>query len=87
MITQQNIINHELIGLDARIIESTNKITIGLSGKITDETSAMLFLTKNGTKMISKKNNIWEFAIGENRFTVNGDTISKRPEDRIGIKA
>ncbi len=88
MITQQNIINHELTGMNAKILDSANKTVMGLSGEIMDETSAMLFLaTENGIKMIAKKNNIWEFTSGKNSFTVNGNTISKRPEDRLGVKA
>lgn len=88
MITQQNIINHELIGLDAQILESTNKPMVGLSGKIIDETKSMLVIdTKQGTKMVSKQHNKWKFTLGNQHFTVDGAAISKRPEDRIKVKA
>lgn len=88
MITQQNIVNHELIGLDAQILESTNKTFVGLSGKIVDETKSMLLIeTKHGTKMIAKRYNTWKFGLNDQSFIVNGGNISKRPEDRIKVRA
>lgn len=88
MITQQNIFNHEFVGLSAEIIESTNRAFVGLSGKVIDETQSMIFLeTKNGTKMIQKEYSKWRFASNDDIFTVSGDKISKRPEDRIKVKA
>lgn len=88
MITQQNIINHELLGLDAQILESTNKTFVGLFGKVIDETKSMLVIdTKQGAKMVSKQHNKWKFTLGDQDFTVDGAAISKRPEDRIKVKA
>lgn len=88
MITQQNIVNHELVGLDAQILESTNRAVVGLSGKIIDETKSMLVIdTKRGTKMIPKQHNKWKFTLGDQDFAVDGAVISKRPEDRIKVKA
>jgi ribonuclease P protein subunit POP4 len=88
MITQQNIVNHELIGLDAQILESTNKAFVGLSGKVVNETKSMLLIeTKHGTKMITKQHNTWKFRQNDQSFIVNGKNISKRPEDRIKVKA
>jgi RNase P/RNase MRP subunit p29 len=88
MITQQNIKNHELIGLYAKILESTNDAIVGLSGKVSYETKSMLFIeTKQGTKMIPKQHNKWQFDLNDQTFTVDGESISKRPEDRIKVKA
>jgi ribonuclease P protein subunit POP4 len=88
MITQQNIVNHELVGLDAQILESTNKAVVGLLGKVIDETKSMLVIdTKRGTKMVSKQHNKWKFTLDGQDFTVDGTSISKRPEDRIKVKA
>jgi ribonuclease P protein subunit POP4 len=88
MITQQNVVNHELVGLDAQILESTNKTFIGLFGKVIDETKSMLVIdTKRGTKMVSKQHNKWKFTLGDQDFTIDGNMISKRPEDRIKVKA
>ena len=38
MITADNIISHEFIGLHTEIIKSTNPQVIGLNGRIMDET-------------------------------------------------
>jgi ribonuclease P protein subunit POP4 len=59
-----------------------------LSGKIIDETKSMLLIeTKNGAKMIPKQHNKWKFVLNNQEFTVDGNTLSKRPEDRIKVKA
>jgi ribonuclease P protein subunit POP4 len=88
MMTQQNIINHELLGMDAQILESKNSSIVGLSGKVIDETKSMIVLqTKRGTKMIAKQHNKWKFTLGDQDFTIDGNMISKRPEDRIKVKA
>lgn len=87
MITQQNIINHELIGLEAQILQSTNKALIGLSGKIVDETKSMLLIeTSHGEKMIPKSHSKWQFKLNNQEFILDGNMITKRPEDRIKVK-
>lgn len=87
MITTENITSHELIGLDTKIIESSNPQITGLRGKIVDETKSMIVLdTKKGTKLISKAHNTWEFSVVDGSATVNGSNIQKRPYDRMGIR-
>ena len=88
MITAENIALHELIGLRAEIVESSNPQIIGLNGTIIDETKSMITIkTVNGTKMIAKSNNSWKFSIDNKDVVLNGSKISKRPFDRIGAKA
>lgn len=83
----QQIINHELIGLETQIVDSSNKSLVGLSGKIIDETKFMLIIeTKNGTKMIPKQHNNWKFTANDQECVIDGKIISKRPEDRIKVK-
>jgi RNase P/RNase MRP subunit p29 len=43
--------------------------------------------TKHGAKMVSKQHNKWKFTLGDQDFTVDGALLSKRPEDRIKVKA
>jgi RNase P/RNase MRP subunit p29 len=58
-----------------------------MSGKIIDETKSMFIIeTKNGTKMIPKQHNKWKFAIDNLEFTADGNSLSKRPEDRIKVQ-
>ena len=88
MITSDNIMSHELIGLRTEIVESSNLQIIGLNGTIIDETKSMIIMdTTNGTKMIAKSNNSWKFSIDNKDIILNGSKIAKRPFDRIGAKA
>jgi ribonuclease P protein subunit POP4 len=81
------LVNHELIGLQTQIVDSSNKTIIGLSGKIIDETKSMLIIeTKTGTKMIPKQYASWKFTLNDQECIVDGNIISKRPEDRIKVK-
>jgi ribonuclease P protein subunit POP4 len=81
------LVNHELIGLQTQIVDSSNKSIIGLSGKIVDETKSMLVLeTKSGTKMIPKQHTAWKFTLGDQECVIDGNIISKRPEDRVKVK-
>ena len=88
MITTENIMSHELIGLRTEIVESSNPQIIGLNGTIIDETKSMITIdTINGTKMIAKSNNSWKFSLENKDIILNGSKITKRPFDRIGGKA
>jgi len=88
MITVQNIIKHELIGMDTQVVESKNSTIAGLAGKIVDETRSMFVLkTASGQKMIPKQHNKWKFTLNTQDIIIDGNSISKRPEDRIKVKA
>ena len=87
MITQENLLQHELIGLEAMIMKSNNEQITGISGKIVDETKSMLFLnTANGIKKIPKENAVWKFSFDKNESIVNGNLLTKRPQERLGGK-
>lgn len=88
MINEQNILQHEFIGLDAQVLQSTNPQLIGLNGTVTNETKSMIELnTVNGTKLIPKSINTWNFTVNNQKITVDGTRIQKRPFDRLGGKA
>ncbi len=87
MITMENISTHEIIGLNAEITNSSNNQIIGLAGKIVDETKSMFTLnTKDGLKMIPKKQNTWKFFSEGEEFTFSGNHLEKRSFDRLGAK-
>ncbi|RNJ77758.1 MAG: ribonuclease P protein subunit [Nitrosopumilus sp. B06] len=87
MITPENITSHELVGLEAQIVSSTNPSLVGLNGTITDETKSMLTLhTSRGSKSAPKRGNRWSFATERGSALIDGSLISKRPFDRIGAK-
>jgi ribonuclease P protein subunit POP4 len=88
MITADNIVSHELIGLNTEITQSTNPQVVGLNGRIINETKSMFTInTENGTKSMAKSTNSWKFSIEGKEVIVNGSKIAKRPFDRIGGKA
>ena len=87
MITHENILSHELIGLRTKITNSSNTHYVGLTGTIIDETKSMFILnTKKGNKMISKNQNTWKLIFGKNEFDLHGSLIEKRSFDRLGAK-
>lgn len=87
MITPENIGSHELVGLETRIIQSTNPQVIGSWGKIIYETKSMLLIdTTKGAKMYPKKENKWEFSTQGKKIILDGKSIDKRPQDRVGRK-
>ena len=88
MITQDNIMKHEFIGLDTQITQSSNPQFIGLNGTITNETKSMFTVnTIKGTKSIPKANNTWRFSLQNKEVSLDGSKIEKRPFDRLGGKA
>lgn len=87
MITSENIVVHEMIGLKTEINNSLNRQIVGLNGTIVDETKSMLILnTKNGFKMIPKKQNTWKFFVGNKKIILYGSLLEKRSYDRLGTK-
>lgn len=73
----------EFIGKHAKVTKAANKQLQGIEGKIVDETKNT-FTIKTQTKelKILKKGN--EFQI--NNQKINGEKITRRPEERIKIK-
>ena len=87
MITPQNIIQHELVGLDATVVHSTNSDMIGISGSVIYETRNTITLdTISGHKCIPKSICDLELSNDTMRVIINGTKIQKRPFDRIGTR-
>ena len=83
----ENITQHEFIGMDTKVTNSTNSSLIGLNGTIVNETKSMFAInTKKGMKWVSKENSSWKFSIDGQETTISGSKIHKRPFDRIGEK-
>ena len=88
MITTENILLHEIIGLEAKIVESSNSQIIGLNGTVVYETKSMFTInTKEGFKKIPKNWNKWKFTLNDNFVEIDGKSLTKRPQDRLRIKA
>ncbi len=80
----KNIIIHELIGREVVVINHTDPTLIGIRGIVVNETLKTIHvLTKDGVKVVSKKNGTFCFHIEGRRWTiVRGDEIFLRPHER-----
>lgn len=84
-ITAENVLTHEIIGLGARIVESTDPTLQAVSGTIVFETKNMLLIKVNSeVKQVPKK------AAKKIRIEtqsgvcfISGSSLTGRPEDRI----
>jgi ribonuclease P protein subunit POP4 len=87
-ITPQNLVRHELIGLNVEVKKSSNKSQIGLTGKVVGETySTIQIETKKREKVIPKDIAIFIFRLPNGtKVQVDGKILVGRPEDRIKKK-
>ncbi|OWT33684.1 ribonuclease P protein component 1 [Methanobrevibacter sp. 87.7] len=86
MITSENIIFHELIGLEVEVINSSNESLVGINGKVVDETKKTLLIEtfNNSEKLLPKDVSIFKFTLPNgSHVEVNGKILLSRPEDRI----
>jgi ribonuclease P protein subunit POP4 len=88
MITEKNLVRHELIGLEVEIRKSSNKSQIGIKGRVVDETYKMLVIeTEKGEKKVEKKSCVFVFKLPNGKkVEVEGWVLIGRPEDRIKKK-
>lgn len=94
-LTPHNIIHHELIGLDTRVVDSTNISLIGIEGRIVNETRNMLKIdTGVQEKNVPKSCSSFMFTIPScsgKRYLplttkVDGKLLLSQPENRIQTK-
>ncbi len=88
MITQRNILRHELIGLPVTVVEASNPHHRGISGTVIDETRNTLRIrTASGVKVIPKHPNTFRFALPDGTVVdVDGSALVMQPERRITQK-
>ncbi len=84
-ITPENVLLHELIGLEAVVAESSNKLQVGLSGRIVDETMKTLVIeTPRGRKRVLKREVKLLLKLPDGTLVlVDGRELVGRPEDRL----
>lgn len=85
MRSPENLHIHEIIGLGARIVESTDPTLEGIVGTIVFETrNTILIRTDNTLKQISKKAaKKIEIKTHSGVCFISGSSMIGRPEDRI----
>ena len=79
------ILRHEFIGLDAKVVRSTNPDYVGITGKVIDETRNTLVIRhKNKDKVVVKNTAVFHFILSDGTIVeIEGDAIVGRPEDRL----
>jgi ribonuclease P protein subunit POP4 len=87
-ITPQNIIRHELIGLDVKVARAKNPKIHGMKGKIVNESRNMLTLVNKGGNLLVPKDIATFRFILENGTVVDvdGARLVARPENRLKTK-
>jgi ribonuclease P protein subunit POP4 len=94
-LTPFNIIHHELIGLNIKVVDSTNSSLNGIEGRIVEETKNMLTVeTEVQEKRIPKSCSSFIFTLpsfGDKRYLelkikVDGRLLLSQPENRIQTK-
>jgi len=87
-ITPFNLVRHELIGLDARVLRSLNKQLVGLRGRIIDETRNTLTL-RNGDRQATIPKDVVHLRLRLPRgemVDLDCNVLIARPEDRIKMR-
>ncbi|MEM2974116.1 MAG: ribonuclease P protein subunit [Candidatus Micrarchaeia archaeon] len=74
----------EYIGLRMTIVKSPSRNRIGISGKVIDETRNTFSIEQADGRVIRipKKDSVFLFRKGDEKFEVDGNKIMYRPEDR-----
>jgi ribonuclease P protein subunit POP4 len=87
-ITPQNILRHELIGLDVRVASAKNPSIRSAKGRIVNETRNILTIFNKGReRMIPKNVAIFRFKLQDGTVVdVDGARLVARPENRLTTK-
>ena len=88
MITPENLVRHELIGLFVEVVESTNPSMEGISGRVVDETrNTFLIETRSGLRCVPKSCNCFIFTLFQGlKVKAEGSVLVSQPENRINKK-
>ncbi|KUO40076.1 MAG: hypothetical protein APZ16_05510 [Candidatus Hadarchaeum yellowstonense] len=87
-LTKRNIMRHELIGLEAQVVSSSDPTLLGVYGKILDETRDMLVIEHlSAAKIVPKEGSSFEIKLPDGeKVVVEGKKLVGRPEERIRRK-
>ena len=87
MISSQNVLRHELIGLDILVSGAANPTLSNLSGHIIDETRNMLTIeTLHGIKRIPKMHSWFQLRLASGELVeIDGSVMVLAPEKRINL--
>ncbi|OYT43578.1 ribonuclease P protein subunit [Candidatus Bathyarchaeota archaeon] len=79
------ILQHEFIGLNAKVVESKNPYYKGIEGRVVDETRNTFTILHEGEKKIIVKDvAVFHFTLPDGTVVeVDGRVLVGRPEDRV----
>ena len=85
MISCQNVIRHELIGLDVLVSGAANPLHKGVNGHIIDETRNLVAIdTRAGIKKIPKLGSTFRLSLPDNTLVeIIGSALILAPEKRL----
>lgn len=81
-----NLLQHELIGLEVSVTESSDPTLLDTSGKIIDETRNTIVINGGGEKVrkIAKSTSTLLITLPDGeKVTVDGKKLVGRPEERV----
>jgi ribonuclease P protein subunit POP4 len=80
-----DLLQQEFVGLDAKVVKSSNLSQIGISGKIIKETrNTLVILHKNTEKTVIKYVAVFHFIMPDGTVVeIDGKAIVGRPESRL----
>ncbi len=78
-------VQSEFIGLNAKVVKSTNLSCVGIKGKVTNETRNTVSIQQAGKdKTITKNTSTFQLTTHDGTIVeVDGKIIIGRPEDRV----
>ena len=87
-ITPENILRHELIGLEVKIADSCNRQIMGMKGKVIDETrNTLIVADEKNKRTIPKDVAVFQFRLHDEIVVeINGVKLVGRPENRLKAK-
>jgi len=85
MKTTVAVVRGEFIGLNAKVVKSSNPSYVCISGRVTDETRNTLVIRhRNEDKVIVKETAVFQFTLPNGTVVeIEGNIILGRPEDRV----
>ena len=85
MTVTPSIVQHEFIGLETKVVKSSNPDLVGITGKVVDETrNTFTILHDDKEKVVVKEIAVFDFALPDGTIVeMDGKVIMGRSEDRL----
>jgi ribonuclease P protein subunit POP4 len=77
------ILHHELIGLEAEVLEDSNPSNVGVRGTVVDESLNTVVIGDERERRVAKKDAVFKFTLNGEVVKVEGRALQGRPEDRV----